>query len=92
MSTKHTPGPWYAARPADASRNGSPILAADRSVGVYFAHGANGEANARLISSAPDLLAALGDIVSLADKQDFWLPRNWLSDARAAIAKAEGRA
>ena len=48
------------------------------------------QANARLIAAAPDLLAALANIVKLADTSDFYLPRNWLEDARAAIAKAEG--
>jgi hypothetical protein len=55
----HTQGPWYVARPKEAARNGSPILATSESVGVYFAHGSNGEANARLIAAAPDLLAEL---------------------------------
>jgi hypothetical protein len=49
------------------------------------------DANAGLIAAAPDLLAALADIVKLADTSDFYLPRNWLADARAAISKAEGR-
>ena len=43
------------------------------------------EANARLIAAAPDLLEALKTIVSHCDKYS-------LEKARAAIAKAEGKA
>jgi hypothetical protein len=44
-----------------------------------------GEANAALISAAPDLLAALKEVVRISDrKHDAW------DAARAAIAKAEG--
>jgi len=50
------------------------------------------EANERLIAAAPELLATLEDIVALADKMDFWLPRNWLADARAAIDAARKEA
>lgn len=46
------------------------------------------EANARLISSAPDLLEALKHALVYQPKDDSCDP--WVSDARAAIAKAEG--
>jgi hypothetical protein len=48
-----------------------------------------GEANARLIAAAPDLLEALKGIVCEYE-DSFHDPR--LDQARAAIAKAEGRA
>jgi len=60
------------------------------------------EANARLIAAAPDLLAALQWIVDFVDEHPEWADsyfledegsaeRYWLDEARAAIAKAEGR-
>lgn len=51
-----------------------------------------GEANARLIAAAPELLAALEDIIKLTEITDFWLPKPWLDDAKAAIAKAKAKA
>jgi len=47
-------------------------------------------ANANLIAAAPDLLEALKWAVSHQPSDDSCEP--WASDARAAIAKAEGRA
>lgn len=88
--TKHTPGPWKAegweSLVVNCAEGYTLTLAAGR-------EGAGLEelkANAALIAAAPDLLAALEDIVKLADNTDFYLPLNWLEDARAAIAKAEG--
>lgn len=57
-------------------------------------------ANARLIASAPELLAALKRAIGnheirgdIADRLGFPKPigETWVSQARAAIAKAEGR-
>lgn len=51
-------------------------------------------ANARLIASAPDLLAAVRDFVSLYDRTDDVISAGVLAKvkaARAALAKAEGR-
>jgi hypothetical protein len=47
------------------------------------------EANARLIASAPELLATLEWAVSCQPSDDSCA--GWVSDARAAIAKAKGR-
>lgn len=44
----------------------------------------------RELAATTDVLSALQDIVALSDKQDFWLPKNWLDCAKTAIAKAEG--
>jgi len=43
------------------------------------------DANARLIAAAPDLLAALKEVLRCSA-----LPDHWAAPARAAIAKAEG--
>jgi hypothetical protein len=91
---EHTPGPWVAEFSEAVS-----VLDGERGrvctinwlKGPYGAFGrkpdAEGEANARLIAAAPDLLAALKAVVAIADRKtdEFDL-------ARAAIAKAEGRA
>lgn len=47
-------------------------------------------ANAHLIAAAPDLLAALRQMLALFDS-GAWSHAN-VADARAAVAKAEGRA
>jgi len=49
------------------------------------ADGSSRAANARLIAAAPDLLAALKEVVAISDrKHDAW------DKAHAAIAKAQG--
>lgn len=49
------------------------------------------EANARLIAAAPDLLAALRAMVCRCEPDTDGADRRMWEDARAAIAKAEGR-
>lgn len=46
-------------------------------------------ANACLIAAAPELLAALNEIVSKAMNGDWTLPSSFASAARNAIAKAD---
>lgn len=91
----HTPGPW-AYRP---SNSGHFIAGAGENSG-YLAEvrqcrsKQDVRADARLIAAAPDLLAALRDVVGwvpgptafFTDGSDAAIKR-----ARAAIAKAEGR-
>jgi hypothetical protein len=98
--TKHTPGPWEAVKPLwpDPYRVRH-IVDADRHLiaRVDFANAHQSEneaiANARLIAAAPDLLAALKDILEAGsmqhvradlDSADIW------ERARGAIVKAEG--
>lgn len=99
--TNHTPGPWALSEETlrDDLRSklvhGLPegMLAIVRveNQGAYY-----GDANARLIASAPDLLAALKALQIQALQSDVNDPSNeWgceaLAMARAAISKAEGR-
>lgn len=49
------------------------------------------EANARLIAAAPELLYALRGLVAAYGFDDPTRESPWFKDARAAIAKAEGR-
>jgi hypothetical protein len=81
---KHTPGPWYR-EPAKSfyvsADNGTQIIAScDRM------------ANAQLIAAAPDLLAALQEMVICFDpySQPGNDGHNALANALAAIQKATG--
>ena len=90
MKTKHTPGPWYALSEG----------VTDAAIGyraIIDAHGYTvcnpspmGEANARLIAAAPELLRAL----EFAKNELHYHPATRNSEAlevvRAAIAKATG--
>lgn len=49
------------------------------------------EANARLISAAPDLLEALEEAVQWDSHDSEGVPALWLEKARAAIAKAKAK-
>ncbi len=95
--SKHTSGPWFVTgnmtRYVEARIGGGLIqeVAACGPTDADGGYGQQQEANARLISSAPDLLEALEGMVRKAQKQ------NWndnypaeLSAAYAAIAKARG--
>ena len=80
----HTPGPWSGVGFDDGQRfiaggDGQPvakILERERS---------EFEANTRLIASAPDLLAALRELVAAPNKKR---PEHVWAEARAAIEKA----
>lgn len=93
MSGKHTPGPWV------KDRHGQLRSPQGKQVGVWDAGIAwvqrdeESEANARLIAAAPDLLEALKQAVDREEygKEEGDEVPQWLLDARAAIAKAEGR-
>ena len=97
MKTEHTQGPWKAHVAhellnvvADSVVSVDGLHVAD--IASYGASITTRNANARLIAAAPDLLAALEDIVKLTEITDFWLPKAWLDDAKAAISKTEGNA
>lgn len=86
MSAQFTPGPW-------TSNEFREVLAPNERT-IARAHldsrtrtDAETMANARLIAAAPDLLAALIDIV---ENEQFSSILRW-GAARDAIAKAEGR-
>ena len=93
--SKHTPGPWEVEQdgPWTLVRGRDPELPSDDIPGPLVCTPAdNGytQANAHLIAAAPDLLAALKEIVagiSVGTDPDH----PWIKEARAAIAKAEGR-
>lgn len=85
--SKHTPGPWrFSSHPHDGNymriHCGSDPREGDNLRGYC------GEANARLIAAAPELLEALqafaNEIVPINPHDPLWV------NARAAIAKATG--
>jgi len=101
--TAHTPGPWICAGPGQVfDQYGNEIvLCKHYGAGIipagYVAPWHSYKANARLIASAPELLAALENIASIADdmatdseKQKELKRVGMLTLARAAILKAKG--
>jgi hypothetical protein len=103
----HTPGPWVA-RPFEDSRHSPALMGYDIEAhpdfnnGFSIAHVAGSQemhANARLIASAPELLAALQAVLAADDiicenvgsKSDQAMTRiAALDQAARAIAKATG--
>lgn len=79
-----TPGPWYA--PADKS------FYVHAGPGQFICN-ASGQANARLIAAAPEMLAALQTIVAGYQAHFDAMPVAWQTYdniARAVIAQATG--
>lgn len=101
MTTKHTPGPWVISERVKTARldNALMVRPADHHNYEYGATAiiATSEASARLISAAPDLLAALKSLMARAaqDAEDYAPDGNepiWgcIADASDAIQKATG--
>ena len=93
--TEHTKGPWE----LDESLRGNSFTAISGDDWIELAtvvtrmnmkdeDSPEGMANARLISAAPDLLAALEWAVETADTEQY--EADWYAAARVAIAKARG--
>jgi len=87
--TAHTPGPWKIntnCQPAEYPEWFEVVSEYNAKYRRMVVNGHCGEANARLIAAAPDLLEALRDMVS----DHASLSEATLAFARAAIAKAVG--
>lgn len=69
METKHTPGPWRY-ESTSGSNYARIFLSADEGDGDNL-RGYCGEANARLIAAAPELLAAIQAMMSAGGKDEF---------------------
>ena len=97
MKTTHTPGPWHP-HALGLARSGEPEFEIHWSAdGECVAEVVHGEANARLIAAAPELLDALKGMVNLAKWMDDVSNEGFMLDDRfdaamAAIAKATGGA
>lgn len=86
MSNKHTPGPWH------VEKHGCTYEIWPKDSGQTHTNlgTARTKADATLIAAAPDLLAALKEMLSIDDWQDEEIaPKQLINKARAAIAKAE---
>ena len=105
----HTPGPWYLRvnthRNCDGSKWGwvdtqqAGCQRPPSGVSVGWSEGETSFANACLVVAAPDMLAALKRLLSLAKKQldqsathDGMTNCGAIAAARHAIARAEGQA
>ena len=94
----HTPGPWRVGRKLS---NCVVVTAEGKDIGTVsinkYTDNAINEANARLIATAPELLAALKTLVGLLDVQADEMEEAGIAilpereAARAIIDKAEGR-
>lgn len=103
--SKHTKGPWlphwlmgngdtHWIVPADQPN--APLAKVDAFAPTDGDMELEGKANARLIAAAPDLLAALRDVIGWipGGASEMWhtdAPSKAVERARAAIAKAEGK-
>ena len=85
----HTPGPWS----FDGDYVESLALLKPLSVATLADCGHSTEGNGILIAAAPELLAALKRLLPLWEESIGWEEdyMDMADDARAAIAKAEGR-
>lgn len=100
MTMKHTPGPWavdamgfiYASADSELPENSN--QGAELVLAKLLSHSTVRTAgNASLISAAPDLLAALQDLIRLFPDEGSAIARGCTADlraARAAIRKAKG--
>ena len=102
MEEKHTKGPWvirrslqgfpYQIDAPNGHKGPGGITSVTRWAAISFPSSPEGEANARLISAAPDLLEALERLHTVAEMTTFsdQFPAE-CEAARAALAKAEAR-
>jgi hypothetical protein len=99
MNAKHTQGPWGYRR---AFSNGEPcgMVITPMGYDLNTSNEEENEANARLIAAAPELLAALQELIrmqvkghDLIDRMQFSPEGRRISDLSLfAIAKAKGEA
>lgn len=82
MASAHTPGPWLAEEHVIVTEDGQQVASV---LPFYDEREAESLADARLISAAPELLAALQAVLA-ADELD---PRTWPSMCAASIATAD---
>jgi hypothetical protein len=92
----HTPGPWKSHFEDAYFVTGPDLGRVAMMMNLKGAHGMGGRrsgkeaaANCRLISAAPDMLAALSNLLRVIDGEGGTRP-NAREEARAAIAKATG--
>ena len=88
MTTKHTPGPWhYELHLPRGSADGYFRITASSGWVIADLPDDGTDNDARLIAAAPDMLAALKDLLPMWESG---IDEPWVKAARAAITKAEG--
>jgi hypothetical protein len=90
--SQHTPGPWVVSSIDNTLYVGNSTAYVARAFLCHPLTECESQANAHLISAAPDLLAALKRMVAITNgkgKDTDWFAA-W-SQADTAIARAEGR-
>lgn len=93
MNITHTPGPWFHIGQGDVVTMSKSGEVTGDVAAAYCTHGPEGEANARLIAAAPDLLRAAQNVLSHKRGEDDWLILAiHCRELEEAIAKATGRA
>ncbi len=93
MSTQHIPGPWELSE-GDTSLWAKSPLGARVRISNIIKHspmnGINHAANARLIAAAPDLLAALEDLLENLDETRLGtMPGDVFSNMRDTVERAK---
>lgn len=81
----HSKGPWW----MDTGTDGA-VIHNDVTIASIPTDAMAWEANARLVSAAPELLEALENMVSCFKSNDSDSMANAVEDALSAIAKARG--
>ena len=87
MTTQHTPGPWYIDCQNESAAIGYRAIV-DGDGYTVCSPSPMGQANARLIVAAPDLLAALEVVREYMDHAADQFSYEDIVQIRAAIAKA----
>jgi len=108
MTTKHTPGPWVIVTPTKKkgmALSGALFIGSENplpgegetvcGLGAGIVHFANAEANARLISAAPDIWASLRTLIGWAAWRGGWGAYDYvepeaIAEARAVLVKVTG--
>ena len=95
MTTNHTPGPWTITRRADGFSDAA-VQIGLHAITLKHAHVREANADAALISAAPELLMSLQGLLRAIESGRQWqrpaeIVETWLDIASASIAKAEGR-
>ena len=92
MEQKHTPGPWKVSRQNPSPTTGEWMISGSKPgylAEVRDCGSGDVQANARLISAAPELLEIVKSI--LADDMMQYLPAEYIEKIRSSIAKATGQ-
>lgn len=83
--TEHTPGPWAHGKLGNNADQWAVYDESGRTIGLSY----HGEANARLIAAAPQLLEALWLAIRVIEKGGLVGPENDVYDAAIKASRGE---